>query len=179
MRGLLSAQPLRKQAGMVLLVSLVFMLIITIIGSEAMLSATLQERMAGNTKESSLAFQAAEASLREAEQVLAGVNVGPFNGTLGMYQSCPDAADERDACDSPDWQDYDSTGWVSVANFDSKAAKQPEYIIERMTSSQVGVEVLDSDRVVPTAGFYRVLARGYGASNRSMVVLSTTYRRED
>lgn len=168
-----------QQRGMVLLVSMVFMLIITIIASEAMQSANLQERMAGNAKDVNLAFQAAEAALREGEAVLAGVNVGPFNGSGGMYESCPDPSDDRQACSSPDWNAYNSSGWSSVADFNDSAAKQPEFIIEQMASSLAGSDSLDFGQVVPTAGFYRVIARGYGASDRTMVVLTTSYRRED
>ncbi len=169
----------RRESGMVLLVSLVFMLLITIVAGGAMQSATMQERMAGNTKDVNLAFQAAEAGLREAESALAGVSVGPFNGSNGMYQSCPDPSDTSSACARPDWENYASNGWVTVADFDSRAAKQPEYIIEEMSSTLASDSVLDSDRVVPSSGYYRVIARGYGASDRSMVVLTTTYKRED
>ncbi|WP_373093081.1 PilX N-terminal domain-containing pilus assembly protein, partial [Zhongshania sp.] len=49
-----------RQSGAALIVSLVFMLILTIISIASMQTATLQERMAGNMKDNTIAFQAAE-----------------------------------------------------------------------------------------------------------------------
>ncbi|MBD2858720.1 hypothetical protein IB286_06815 [Spongiibacter sp. KMU-158] len=172
-------RPSQLQNGMALLVCLVLMLIITIIASEAMQSATLQERMAGNAKETNLAFQAAEAALRDAELVLDGNTVGPFDGSNGMYESCAGGSQSRSGCSSPDWKDYHSEGWQAMNNFNENAAKQPEFIIQRMAADQVHNEVLDADMAIPGVGYYRIIARGFGASDRSMVVLSTTYRREE
>lgn len=57
-----------QQRGAVLLVSLIMLLLLTIIGTAAMRDTNLQERMAGNMRDHHLAFQAAEAALRFAEQ---------------------------------------------------------------------------------------------------------------
>ncbi|WP_120996767.1 pilus assembly PilX family protein [Stutzerimonas urumqiensis] len=57
-----------NQRGAVLLVALVMLLLLTIIGIAAMRDTNLQEKMAGNMRDHSLAFQAAEAGLRFAEQ---------------------------------------------------------------------------------------------------------------
>lgn len=172
------AKSYRAQQGAVMIVALVFTLIMTVISVASMQSATLQERMAGNTKDVNVAFQAAEAGLREAEIALSKVSVGPFDGSSGLFLSCPDPNDNRDACDKPDWADKTSEGWVVLDDSIDHVARQPEYIIEEMVSVVGTNEVLDSDRVIPTQSFYRVTARGFGASDRSMVVLSTTYKRD-
>jgi len=57
----------KKQRGVVLLVCLVMLLLLTVIGLASMSASTLQERMAGGARDSNLAFQAAEASLRVGE----------------------------------------------------------------------------------------------------------------
>lgn len=168
-----------RQRGAVLIVSLVFMLLLTIVSVTSMKSATLQERMAGNSKDINLAFQAAEAALRDGESLLAQISVGPFNGSNGLYLSCPDSSDSRAACQEPDWRDAASSGWqVVAAGTVSDVSRQPEYIIEEMISVSGASEVLDSDLPVVAEGYYRVTARGFGASDRSMVVLSTTYKRD-
>ncbi|WP_372865578.1 PilX N-terminal domain-containing pilus assembly protein, partial [Spongiibacter sp.] len=59
-----------QQSGAVLIVALVFMLILAIIGGASMQNATLQERMAGNSKDLNIAFQAAEIAIRGAEEVM-------------------------------------------------------------------------------------------------------------
>ena len=168
------------QRGAVLIVSLVFMLILTIIAAASMQSSTLQERMAGNTKDTNLAFQAAEAGLRGAETALSQINIGPFNGTGGLYRHCADPTDTATACVEPDWSNHSSVGWqVMATDVIPYAAKPPEYFIEELISVADGNQVLDADQPVATLVFYRVTARGYGASNRSMVVLSTTYKRNN
>jgi len=58
---------LKHQGGAALMFSLIFLLLLTIIGLTAMQSSTLQERMAGNTRDTNLAFQAAELGLRAGE----------------------------------------------------------------------------------------------------------------
>ncbi len=57
-----------RQRGAVLLVALIMLLLLTILGAAAMRDTNLQERMAGNMRDHNLAFQAAEAALRFAEQ---------------------------------------------------------------------------------------------------------------
>ena len=169
----------RRQQGAVLIVSLVFMLLLTIVSVASMKSATLQERMAGNSKDINLAFQAAEAALRDGESLLAQVSVGPFDGSNGLYLSCPDPSDSKQACQEPDWEEANSSGWkIVTAGTVSDVSRQPEYIIEEMVSVSGASEALDSDLPVVSEGYYRITARGYGASDRSMVVLSTTYKRD-
>ncbi|WP_439850522.1 pilus assembly PilX family protein [Pseudomonas syringae] len=56
-----------KQRGMVLLVSLVFLLLLTLLGISSMQNATLQEKMAGSVMVRNQSFQMAEAALRLGE----------------------------------------------------------------------------------------------------------------
>lgn len=59
--------PLICQRGMALLVSLVFMLLLSLIGMAAMVSATLQEKMSAGVQHANHSFQAAEAALGSGE----------------------------------------------------------------------------------------------------------------
>lgn len=63
-----------RQQGSVLLVSLIFLLLLTIVGVSAMNITSLEERMAGNYRDQDLAFQAAEAALLEGEQYIASAD---------------------------------------------------------------------------------------------------------
>ncbi|MHC8288858.1 pilus assembly PilX family protein [Pseudomonas sp. XS1P51] len=58
------------QRGMALLVSLVFLLLLTLIGLSSMQSATLQEKMAGSVSLRNQSFQSAEAALRVGESAV-------------------------------------------------------------------------------------------------------------
>ncbi|KDE39704.1 Type IV fimbrial biogenesis protein PilX [Nitrincola lacisaponensis] len=58
---------LYKQAGSALIVSLLFLLILTILGVAGIQTTSMQERMSGNMRDRNMAFQAAEAALRGGE----------------------------------------------------------------------------------------------------------------
>lgn len=57
-----------QQRGATLIVGLIFMVALTLLSVMAMKSTLLQERMAGGSRDHSLAFQAAEAALRDAKR---------------------------------------------------------------------------------------------------------------
>ncbi|SEP17231.1 PilX N-terminal domain-containing pilus assembly protein [Pseudomonas sp. NFACC39-1] len=59
-----------RQRGMALLVSLVFLLLITLIGLSSMQSATLQEKMTSSVMLRNQSFQVAEAALRVGESAV-------------------------------------------------------------------------------------------------------------
>jgi len=56
-----------KQAGAALITSLIFLTVLTLLGMSTLGTALLESRMAGNARDRNLAFQAAEAGLRDAE----------------------------------------------------------------------------------------------------------------
>lgn len=59
-----------NQRGMALLVSLVFLLLLTLIGISSMQNANLQEKMASSVTQRNQSFQAAEAALRIGESAV-------------------------------------------------------------------------------------------------------------
>ena len=64
----------RRQQGMALLVSLIFLLLLTMLGIASMQSATLQEKMAGSVTQRNTSFQTAEAVLRLGEATIMASN---------------------------------------------------------------------------------------------------------
>jgi type IV pilus assembly protein PilX len=75
----------RRQQGMVLLVSLVFLLLLTMLGISSMQNATLQEKMAGSVNLRNKSFQNAEAALRMGESRIkeADFKMAKCVGTVG------------------------------------------------------------------------------------------------
>lgn len=71
-------QVIQRQRGMALLVSLIFLLLLTMLGIASMQSATLQEKMAGSVTQRNTSFQTAEAVLRLGETAITAKN---FNMT--------------------------------------------------------------------------------------------------
>ena len=70
-----------RQRGAALFVSLMFLIILTLIGLSAANVGIMQERMAGNVRQTNEAFQGAEATLREVEDAIRD----SVKGTGGLW----------------------------------------------------------------------------------------------
>jgi len=82
------------QRGAILVISLLFLLVLTMIGVASMQTTTLEEKMAGNMRDRGVALQAAESGIRDGEAFIEGVaSTAAFagsNGLYGEYQDTPD-----------------------------------------------------------------------------------------
>lgn len=74
-----------RQRGATLLIALVLLVVMTLLGLSSIRSTSMQERMGANLYDRSLAFQAVESALREAEATIT-INTAVTN-TNGLY--CP------------------------------------------------------------------------------------------
>jgi type IV pilus assembly protein PilX len=74
----------QRQQGAALFVSLMFLIILTLIGLSAANVGIMQERMAGNVRETNVAFQNAEATLREVENAVRESVEGTGGAALGI-----------------------------------------------------------------------------------------------
>ncbi|MDP4558435.1 PilX N-terminal domain-containing pilus assembly protein [Halomonas meridiana] len=75
----MQSHALRHQRGMALVLSLIFLAIVTILSLSSMQGAITQDRMASSQRDYGVAFQAAEAALSEAEAQLQN-GATPGNG---------------------------------------------------------------------------------------------------
>jgi len=159
-----------KQAGAVLAVSLIMLLLLTIIGTAGMNSSLMQERMTGNERNRNLSFQLAEAALRDGELYLASPSIGSFSTTTntnGLYVAKTDGSGWwKGTIGDTVW----SSGSVSGSLTGSK------YIIEELQiivgsdgSLEAGVPGSDS--------YYRVSARGENTASNAVVILQSVYKR--
>lgn len=165
-----------RQVGAALVICLLLMLLLTVISATALRSATLQERMVGNERDTHAAFQAAEAGLRAAEQRLESSAELVFDGSNGLFRFCDDAA--QTACVTPSLHDRGASGWSTVTGFYTDLHSEPEFYIEEYGELRSTAMSLAAD--VPPESFtiYRITARGFGLSDRSLVVLRAFYRRK-
>lgn len=165
----------RHQAGMSLVMGLLFLALLALLGLAGMSVSVQEERMAGNAQDRTLAFNAAEASLRDCETVLQGASLPVFNGTNGMYQ--PAALGT-----TPVWRSIDWTA-VGAARVHAKkpagAADAPRCIIEELPPQPNlgGNNSLAAGKPLSDAGMYRITARGVGAKPGTVVMLQSTYVR--
>lgn len=173
--GAFGPNPRRRERGAVLVIGLIFLVMMTILGLTALQASTTAERMAGNAQDLNIAFQAAEASLREAEGFLEQPALPAFDGSNGLYQYSDGNAPEpsiHDPTKSVEYATYEDVRSMGVA-------ANPRYVIEQMepghvrgSSLVVGASYGAARRVS-----YRITAVGYGRSTLTKVALQATFRR--
>lgn len=165
--------PQSSERGAVLIAGLFLLLVLTLLGIAGMQSATLVEKMVGNQRDRDLAFQAAEAALRDGELLLNNAALPLFNGTNGLYENPVAGSAERWSILSWDGNDSRPTSGDDLA----KVAAQPRYFVETMPYTGPPGGSLEADTPVPDSAMYRVTARGVGGTNFAVVVLQSTFLR--
>lgn len=155
----LSAPAPKAQRGVTLIVTLIFLVVLTLLGLGAARNSAMQEHMSGSTRSRELALQAAEAALKDAEQTMASWRSLAFDGSqpgLSTYVS-------TQSNNAIFWKD--SANWASYrtpAATLNQVAQQPRYRIEKMPG-------------VGTEERYRVTARGVGREAAAVVVVQALY----
>lgn len=154
----------QRQQGATLVISLIFLVLLTLIGVTAMQSTILQERMAGNSRERNIAFQASEISLRDAEVYMIGKSVWNFTTT------CTNGLCAQG--NAPDWKTYAWNGSKDVLSATTvpSVGGQPRYFAEY--AGQVKCATC-------TGGWttvYRLRTRGMGINTTTQVFLESVFR---
>lgn len=169
--------PLQRQRGAAMVIALIMLLVLTVLGTATARMTLLEERMTGNTQDNRVAFQAAEAALREGEDFLEQPVIPDFTGSDGLYQ--PALPDEE-----PLWRTVDFTSpleavaYGGLADADGSLSRAAaSYFIEELPRVPTGGVSLAADTAVDDARFFRVTARGVGIAGAATVTLQTTYRR--
>jgi type IV pilus assembly protein PilX len=167
------------QRGAVLVTSMLLLLVLTIIGITVMQMSRMQERMAGNSRDINLSFQAAEGALRNAEAHINALSAAPVPCT-------------ESPCEIWNGKDYymgvaraDSDWWADNGQaFDledmSGLKEPPQVAIEEIQVVSYGSGA-EGEAGESGAGrlFYQVTARSTGGSGEAEVILQTTFTRPD
>ncbi|WP_374510941.1 PilX N-terminal domain-containing pilus assembly protein [Niveibacterium sp.] len=175
-----------RQRGATLVVSLILLVMITMLALSTMRTSTMEERMSRFSREQSLAFQAAESALKDAEIEFSpngGERSGLINKGLGFVPDCeasgtgsPDRR-FRGLCQmatsgDPAWKSVDWAKATSYGTFrrvagvaptplpsdgsPNSVAQQPRYIVEYWPMAQE----------IGTGSLqfmrYRITAQGFG-----------------
>jgi len=150
----ISLQQRQAQRGMVLLVSLVFLLLLTLIGLSSMQSANLQEKMAGSVSMRNQSFQAAEAALRVGESA---VQLDSYSLAVcsGTSQCLPPA--ESSSVSSAGFNSTSGVTWIAAGN--------GFYGVQNIGTTLTAVNVPSNT----SATLYRVTAVGIAGNSRSVV----------
>lgn len=170
----LSASSASRQRGVALAVVLILLLVMTLLGLAAMRGTLMEERMSGNLTDRSLAFQAAEAALREGEAIAATNPAFPSSG-----------CDAKGLCAKPDptvpgytdrWLDKSFTGWRDATVAVGPLTAKPQFFIELMgpAPNWPGCDQVTPQHPSCMTPRYRITARSQ-AADRAQVVLQSSY----
>lgn len=179
-----------KQRGAILVFCLVFLAILTVMGTTGMETTILEERMSANMRDYNLAFQSAESALKNAEAWLVLQDILPVTSGDGSTIVWNEDAADPDATDGKFWWDHanidadwwteqdgggDIAGKVALAGV-ADVAWQPVYVIEqyRTVTSGQSIGIGGGENTVPRI-FHRITARGAGVNANTTVRLQSTF----
>lgn len=163
-----------RQRGYSLMVSLTFLVVLTLLGIGAITVSTLQERMAGNMMDRAVAFQAAERTLREAEGLL--ISTTPFAFDSSCTSGLCSAGDAPSFSDDTLWDGVHDVAATTVLDAahdtNSKLAAIPHWRAE--FAGQVKCPSCSGG----WAPAYRITARASGQSIDTRVFLQSVYTQK-
>jgi type IV pilus assembly protein PilX len=174
------------QEGFVLIVGLVILGLLTMLALSSMRDTTMQEKMAGASRDSGLAFQAAESALRDAENCITGTTAGC------TFDPANDAHFTRDDKEFPGHNTlFNATTWDAIdpPGEPTTLAGDPalNYIIRQASivsgdagggkGADVGTRDYSKSKEKSSQAIYEITARGAGASGVGQSVLRVYYRK--
>ena len=159
----------KGQQGIALVVVLILLVVTAILGLAIMRSSAMQERMAANLRDRSLAFQAAEGALRFGQEVLAAGAWHNLNRAPAVGDDCVDGV-----CPSGS-----APAWTAVPTdrYDSaRIPEAPEYWIEYIGTGPNQLGGCDDPKNIINCvnPLYRVTARSR-AEGRADVLVQATF----
>lgn len=171
-------QTLNRQAGVVLVVSLLILITLTVLGLATMQASRTEISMAGNQRESGITFNAAEAGLRSGEAYIAASTTKTIysDPTLGLYNRLDTDPDYRDVSS---WN-ASQTAAINLPD----VAEQPKYIIKYLGDrsqnevAAVNVGGYGSSQPGRTVSNFRVTSRAVGQTGRATRQLQSYYGKE-
>ncbi len=180
-------QKTTSQTGAALITGLIFLVVLTLISLSAIKSTSLEERMAGNARDQDVAFQAAEAGVRDALKYISSTGLLPTSGFVagcaaGLCLNDPTTPVWTTITANNDWTSSKTRAYTDDPNnqaltFDGTTTLpvQPRYIIELLPatlppsgfSMASGKGANPGGQVTP----YRITARGWGITGQTQATV--------
>jgi len=179
---------MKKQQGVALVITLSMLLLLTLLGVMSIQTTGMQERMARNYRDVNMAFQGAEAAVKEAEDFIESVaNAAAFpesdDSPLCVAGLC-NSEDGGERWSGVDWSDG-STEYVSADTtaIQLGTAAEPRYVIEYVAKVTIEQDTLNIGNVGEggssgRAYIYRITARGTGGTAQSHAMIQALYGRQ-
>lgn len=178
---------MQRQRGISLLVVLILLLVSTLLGLAVLRSSNMQERMTANLRDRSLAYQATEAALVYATNLIRSRDGTPQDMSKVLPQpgdGCVDGVCPPPEDGQPDrWLDP-GTAWIPVPDsaYDTEQlAAAPEYIIEYMgmVPSRPDACLADPKPIDCENPMYRITARTRAAGRAEVMLQANVINKID
>lgn len=195
-----------RQSGAALISGLIFLVVLTMIGVTSARMSTLEERMSGNMRDRSIAMQAAELALRDAERDILGLGESPrsvpISGRTDFGADCDlDATDntfDDGLCDrrgspatysatSITWPEFTSVEDIDYDEFSLDMTDHPAVEYGRFTGADAIPGLATQPRYViegilrrvpghSDTYYYRVTVYAQGVNENTVVWLQEVFK---
>ncbi|MHA7841089.1 MAG: pilus assembly PilX family protein [Gammaproteobacteria bacterium] len=162
-----------QQSGGILVVSLVFLLALTVVAIASLQSSSMNERMTNNLREMNTAFHAAETAIKAGEQYIEST------ATLESLEASAFLFPEN-ALPDP----FNSTIWQTTATKSvplGQLQSPPRYMIETVgefkdnANTKMNITNYDSEFGGDTVTVYRIVGRGTNSKGNTPILLESFY----
>jgi len=168
-----------SQNGAALITGLIFLVVLTLISLSAIKSTSLEERMAGNARDQDVAFQAAEAGIREGVKYISN-NIASFQATgfSGFTAGCTAGLCLNNPV-TPVWttittnNDWETTKTKAYSGL-TQVSAQPRYIIELIPYSLPppgSPLTIGKGNTGAQLTPFRITARGWGVTKQAQTTV--------
>ena len=172
------------QRGITLVMSLIFLLLLTILGVTAISTSTLQEKMSGNLRDQDVAFQAAESALRGGEDAVNLLAQAAGNRNPDTQINCTNCVWAIDTTLPLDdaAMPLDDTWWAYWKNEYGSGSKDlpetyadPSFVVEYggFVKDKINMPMWEAD---PGVHYYKITSRAQGVTPVSRAMLESTYK---
>lgn len=191
---------IKQQQGAALIVGLIVLLLMTIMGLSAMQGTSLQEKMSGNLRDTTLAFNASEAALRYAEEGLiatlddadkgklfsncsSGCQIVDSDGNTDANTALQNGAPSWDAAAIAYGSLKDGSGnnislpSGSELNSSTLVVNPPKVMVEYIRFKKDALDTGGGTTEDKGIVLYRTTAKAQGGSTNAEVILQTIYGR--
>ena len=167
-----------RQKGVALVMSMAFLLILTLIGIGALNTSALEERMTGNMVDKNYALQAAESALLAGEAMIPPLGSDPAD----LPPDPNDGFHMPSTMAVPRWNEagiWTGSDHISYAGL-SNVKTQPKFIIESMGLVSTGTGVTTGAGYGggsgdPDMNVFRISGRGTGGTDNAVSMVQSTF----
>jgi len=176
----------KHQTGAVLVMSLMMLFVLTLLGVSSINTTSLQEKMAGNSRNRQVAFQSAESAIRDAERFITNSINNPSvqftnAGTGGLY-TLSNGPSTTDAVTKTWWTANNKKSFDAYATGNPDVPAAPQYTIEFVGETKQAEatdgNIFGSEEARGGQGSifaFRITARGTGLTTNSVVVIQSHF----